>query len=177
VNALAPPDRAALQLHLAAPDFRCGQIEGRWRLSRVEWPYVVIVISAAPRSNAPEEYAFRFRCDGYPITPVTGQPWDEATNQPLASHRWPGGHQVVPSVFRPDWMGGICLYLPADRQSIVGHENWRTEYPYRLWQPARGILCYIEQVHDLLHSTDYMGTRGAEAATSMAPPPLRAGHG
>lgn len=160
MNAVLPPDRAALQFHLAGPEFRCGEMEGRWRLLGLEWPCVRIAVAAAPRPGAPSEYAFRFTCDGYPVNPVSAQPWDEQGMRPLEGRRWPGGRGVVPSVFRPDWQMGHCLYLPADRLSIVGHPNWRVQHPSRLWRPERGIVCYLEQIHDLLASSDYTGLRG-----------------
>ena len=36
---------------------------------------------------------------------------------------------MVSAVFRPDWKHGQCLYLPCDRMSIEGHDNWRTNIP------------------------------------------------
>jgi hypothetical protein len=114
-----------------------------------------------PRSNSPNEYVFRFECSGYRQTPATAQPWDLVSNGPLPAVRWPTGRTIVPSVFRPDWKCGHCLYLPCDRLSIMGHVQWPNQYPSRLWQPERGIICYLEQIHELLNQTDYTGVRGA----------------
>jgi hypothetical protein len=160
VNAILSPDRLALEFHLAGSEFRCGEMEGRWRFLALQWPWARIAVTAAPRPGAPSEYAFRFTCDGYPVNPVVGQLWDEADMRPLEARLWPGGRGVVQSVFRPEWLMGICLYLPADRLSINGHPNWRSEHPSRLWRPERGITCYLEQIHDLLDSSDYTGLRG-----------------
>ena len=74
---------------------------------------------------------------------------------------WPRGKLILPSVFRPEWQGGSCLYLPCDRISMNGHDVWVKQHPYRLWQPARGIICYLEQVHDLLNQDDYTGAVAA----------------
>lgn len=156
-----PPDRALLERDLGAPELRCAELEGRWRQIGGAWPYVVFGVSAAARPGQPTEYALRFECSGYPQAPVTGQPWDAAADAPLPFPRWPNGRWIVPSVFRPDWKGGGCLYLPCDRQSIEGHAQWSSDHPARLWNPARGIVCYLEQVHELLHSNDYTGARGA----------------
>lgn len=156
-----PPDQQLLDLDLAAVDFRCGEIEGRWRHVRTAWPYVVIAVSAAERSGAPTEFGFRFECAGYRQTAVTAQPWDIDANAPLPASRWPAGRSIIPSVFRPDWKNGLCLYLPCDRLSIEGHDQWRHEHPSRLWQPARGIICYLEQLYDLLSQSDYTGARSA----------------
>jgi hypothetical protein len=155
-----PPDRLLLETDLAAPEFRCGQIKGKWRHVSTVWPFSFFVVSAAERPNAPTEYAFRFECTGYRQVPVTAQPWDLNANARLPPARWPTGRHLVPSVFRPEWLGGQCLYLPCDRMSINGHPNWLHEHPNRLWQPERGIICYLEQLYDLLNQSDYSGIRG-----------------
>lgn len=155
-----PPDLQLLEADLAAPEFRCGAIEGRWRHVATSWPHAVIAVSAPNRPNAPNEYAFRFECSGYRQTAVTAQPWDLAAGTPLAAPRWPTGPSIVASVFRPTWKQGICLYLPCDRMAIEGHDNWRDQHPSRLWQPARGIICYLEQLYDLFHQSDYSGVVG-----------------
>lgn len=161
MNIAVAPDRLLLEQDLAAPEFRCGEIEGRWRQLSLDWPHVVIAVAAAPRPNSPSEYAFRFECTGYRQRPATAQPWSLTTPSPLPLNRWPTGRSILPSVFRPEWKGGQCLYLPCDRVSIEGHDNWRSEHPSRLWQPARGIICYLEQLHDLLNQDDYTGARSA----------------
>ena len=157
----APPDRLLLEGDLAAPEFRCGQFEGRWRHTSTTWPHVIIAITAAERPNSPKEFGFRFECTGYRQCPATAQPWDIVTNSALEGPRWPKGKSIVPSVFRPDWKHGTCLYLPCDRISIEGHDKWRTEHPSRLWQPERGIICYLEQIYELLNQSDYTGVAGA----------------
>ncbi len=91
---------------------------------------------------------------------MTGQPWDLEADGPLPASRWPAGSSVVASVFRPEWKQGQCLYLPCDRLSIEGHDNWRNEHPSRLWQPSRGIICYLEQIYELLNQGDYSGVVG-----------------
>jgi len=151
------PGQLLLEQDLAAAAFRRGEIEGRWRHVVTTWPHAMITVSAEPRPGAPSEYAFRFECTGYRQAPATAQPWDLGTNQPLAPTRWPTGRSIVPSVFRPQWKDGKCLYLPCDRMSIEGHANWQQEYPSRVWNPIRGIVCYLEQVYDLLNSRDYTG--------------------
>ncbi len=111
--------------------------------------------------NSPDEYGFRFECSGYRQTPATAQPWDVQADTPLPFGRWPIGKSILPSIFRPDWKGGQCLYLPCDRLSLEGHDNWRNEHPSRLWQPRRGIISYLEQLYDLFHQGDYSGVRSA----------------
>jgi hypothetical protein len=161
MNAPVPPDKLMLEQDLVAPAFRCGAVEGRWRHIATDWPYVVIAVSADARAGAPAEYAFRFECTGYRQRAPTSQPWDVEGNCALAASNWPNGKLIVPSVFRPDWKNGECLYLPCDRRSLEGHDDWHHKYPSRLWQPQRGIVCYLEQVYDLLNQSDYTGLRSA----------------
>jgi hypothetical protein len=66
-------------------------------------------------------------------------------------------------VFRPDWKQGTALYLPCDRVSREGHDNWRTETPTMIWRPERGIMQYLEIVHELLNCGDYQPAAGAAA--------------
>ena len=159
--AASRPDQALVERDLSLPEFRRGQIELRWRHVDTKWPYVVIAVSAAQRLSAPAEYGFRFECVGYPQVPATAQPWDLSTDAPLALSRWPTGRSIVTSVFRTNWKDGKCLYIPCDRMALEGHVGWPNEYPGRLWNPSRGILCYLEQLHDLLNQNDYTGVSGS----------------
>ena len=154
---LQPPDERTLRLHLESGRFRAGAVAGRWRVVSCDWPYVVIGVKA--RDGI--EYGFRFHCADYPHTAVTSQPWDIENQSRLPSDRWPTGQKRVSHAFNPDWKKGACLYLPCDRQSIEGHENWRNEHPALLWDPKKGICKYLGIIHELLNSTDYGGHRGA----------------
>lgn len=155
------PDRLLIEQDLTAPEFRCGVLEGRWRHVGTSWPHSIVAVSAPERPNSPQEFGFRFELSGYRLNPPIGQPWDIDANTPLPAPRWPNGKAMVPSVFRPTWKQGQCLYLPCDRMSIEGHDNWRTEHPSRLWQPSRGIVCYLEQIYELLNQSDYTGVVAA----------------
>ena len=154
---LQPPDQRMLRLHLESGRFRAGVVAGRWRLVSLEWPHVVIGVKA--RDGI--EYGFRFHCADYPHTAVTAQPWDIENDSRLPAEQWPTGQKRVSYAFNPGWHNGTCLYLPCDRQSIEGHENWRNEYPALLWDPKKGICKYLGIIHELLNSTDYGGHRGS----------------
>lgn len=146
------PDERALRADVAKPAFRLAEAEGRWRLVEISWPFFFVAVSAAEAT----ECLLRLNCAGYPQTPPTGGPWDAQTNGVLAANRWPkskGGR--VATVFRPDWKAGTALYLPCDRESITGHDNWRHELPSKIWRPADGINQYLELVHELLKCPDY----------------------
>ena len=147
------PDERVLLGDLAKAPFRLGQAEGRWRLLSVAWPYALVAVTAKDG----HEYILRFNCTGYPQTPPTAGLWNAEQNVILAFNKWPrnqGGR--VGSVFRTDWKNGTALYLPCDRESIAGHDNWRTEMPSKIWRPSEGIVQYLELVHELLHCRDYV---------------------
>ena len=154
------PDERAFEADVAKAAFRLGQAEGRWRLISVVWPFTFLGVVA----KDDREYVLRLNCAGYPQTAPTGGPWDISTNAILAFHLWPQGQGGrVSAVFRTDWKDGSALYLPCDRESLVGHENWRVEMPSKIWRPADGIVQYLELVHELLHSRDYAAHPGSPA--------------
>ena len=149
---MSAPDQRAFEVHVAKPAFRLAEIEGRWRLVEIAWPFVLIAVTAKDQ----RKYVLRFNCSDYPHTPPTGGPWDSSRNAVLAFDLWPRGHGGrVSAVFRTDWKSGTALYLPCDRKSFAGHENWRDEIPSKIWRPKDGIVQYLELVHDLLNCRDY----------------------
>ena len=146
------PDQRAFEADVAKAAFRLGVVEGRWGLIETAWPYAFTAVTAWDGC----EYVLRLNCAGYPQVPPTGGPWDVIRNEVLAFDRWPRGRGGrVSAVFRTDWKGGTALYLPCDRESIAGHENWRHEMPSKVWRPAGGIVQYLEVVHALLQCGDY----------------------
>lgn len=146
------PDERALRADLESGRFLAGEAGKRWRLVAVDWPGVQIGITA--RDN--REFVLRFDCSGYPQNPPTARPWSAEKNAPLDVSLWPKGGARIAAVFNPNWKSGIALYLPCDRTAIEGHDNWRNEYPSKIWNPAKGITQYLEIVHELLQSRDYV---------------------
>jgi len=154
------PDEKALRAHLAKAPFRAGAADGRWRLIDIAWLLVFIAVTAKDG----REYVLRFNASGFPAAPPTAGPWDMTANAVLAFDLWPrskGGR--LGAVFNPNWKGGTALYLPCDRESIAGHDNWRHELPSKIWRPAAGINQYLELVHELLNCADYCAPLGAAA--------------
>ena len=151
------PEEAVFRAHLDGGAFRLGVAGRRWRLVSVTWPYPVFAVRAADGV----EYGLRFDCSGYPRSPATARPWDLERDAPLAPNLWPAGRSRIPLAFNPQWKNGSCLYLPCDRNSIDGHDNWRHEHPSLLWDPNLGIVRYLRVVHDLLNSGDYGGRSAA----------------
>jgi hypothetical protein len=146
------PDQRAFHADVAKAAFRLGEIEGRWRLIVVAWPFSFIGLAARDG----REYVLRLNCTGYPQAAPTGGPWDISTDRILAFDLWPRGRGGrVSAVFRTDWKGGTALYLPCDRESLAGHDNWRRDMPSKMWRPADGIVHYLEIIHELLQSRDY----------------------
>ncbi len=146
------PDQRAFEADVAKAAFRLGQSEGRWKLISLNWPFAFFGILAKDG----QEYVLRLNCAGYPQAAPTGGPWDMKTGKVLAFDLWPRGQGGrVSAVFRTDWKSGTALYLPCDRESVVGHDNWRREMPSKIWHPAEGIVQYLELVHELLQSRDY----------------------
>jgi len=151
------PDERMLRLHLEAGRFRSGVAQGWWRFVSLNWPHLVVGIAA--RDGA--EYGFRFQCTDYPRSAVSGRLWDLESDAPLAIDRWPPGTGRFSLAFNPGWMNGTSIYLPCDHQAINGHDNWRSQHPALLWDPAKGICKYLGILHELLNSRDYGGRRAA----------------
>lgn len=152
------PDENAFRADVSRAEFRLGEVEGRWRLITIAWPHAIIAVTAADG----REVVLRFQCSGFPATLPTAGPWDVERNAPLAHDRWPkskGGR--LGSVFNPGWKQGTALYLPCDREAIEGHDGWRTQMPSKIWRPADGIVQYLELVHELLNSRDYVRASAA----------------
>lgn len=146
------PDQRALRADVTKATFRLGEVEERWRLLDERWPYVFIGVFARDTRM----HVLRMDCTGYPQNPPTAGPWDMDRDDVLAFNLWPQGQGGrVTAVFRTDWKGGTALYAPCDRQSIAGHDNWKNEMPSKIWRPERGIVQYLEFVHELLHCSDY----------------------
>lgn len=152
-----PPDERLLRLHLESGRFRSGAALGWWRFVSLEWPHLVIGIKARDGT----EYGFRFQCTDYPRTAVSGRLWDPEADTPLPTAQWPRGTGRFSLAFNPGWKDGTSIYLPCDRQAIDGHDNWRSEHPTLLWDPAKGICKYLGILHELLNSRDYGGRHAA----------------
>lgn len=157
---MSTPDERALRADVARPAFRLAEAEKRWRLIKIGWPYVFIEVVAQDGRYFP----LRFNCSGYPEAAPTAGPWDLEADAVLPFNRWPGNKGGrVKTVFRTDWKDGTALYLPCDRVSREGHDNWRNELPSKLWRPSAGIQQYMELVHELLNCSDYSAPVGAAA--------------
>lgn len=144
-------DEWAFRCHAERPDFLVGVAKMQWRLVQLDWPRAIIAITARDG----REWGFGFLLDGYPASLPNARPWNLATNAPLAGPDWPKGTGRVAAAFNAAW-NQAALYLPCDRLALPGHDQWRLEHPDKLWQPQRGIIHYLEIIHDLLASHQYL---------------------
>lgn len=137
----------ALEAHLSSGRFIAGVARGRWRLVALSWPQAFIEVFDREGCAV----CIRFECTGYPGCAPQGTPWDNVKQQQLPNNLWPKGGRVS-QVFNPGWKNGTSLYLPCDRESIAGHDHWHSEHPHLIWRPSRGLLQYIEAIHEILQS-------------------------
>jgi hypothetical protein len=155
------PEESVFRGHIERGPFQSGVARGRWRLISIEWPFSIIAVAAAHRSNGPAEYFLRFDLTNYPQWAPTACPWNVECGAPLEASMRPHGKSRVDKAFRTDWKKGVALYLPCDREAIEGHDAWRTQHPSMLWNPNGDITQYLKIVYDLLNSNDYTGPRGS----------------
>lgn len=139
-------EEEVLRDHLRSAPFLSGEDEGRWQLREICWPYVLVDLLA----YGDERFTLRVRCDGYPGQAPTGTFWDATSNAPLAPTQWPRSRTNCGQALRTDWQGGTALYIPCDRQSISGHDQWAQLYPAWLWDPSVGLTRYLTVVSTLL---------------------------
>lgn len=140
-------DERAFREHVERPDFQLGEARGQWRSLRIHWPTADIAV----RARDGTEWGFKFLLDGYPARLPNARPCDLTNGAPLPPAQWPTGTGRFAAVFNAGW-NAAALYLPCDRLALPGHDNWRVELPELLWPPARGIIHYLEILHDLLNS-------------------------
>lgn len=143
------PDKIALCAELDSARFLSGEDKGQWRFRDLQWPHLYVSIVARDGCS----FTLRLNCAGYPSVPPTGTFWDMEKNAKLDFGKWPKGGERISHAFKPDWKNGDALYIPCDRESIVGHDGWIAQYPQMIWNPARGIILYLAVVHDILQSS------------------------
>ncbi len=146
------PDEQALRADLSSAPFLSGEDRGRWKFHKLEWPYLYVDIIARDGKS----FTLRLECSGYPASPPTGTFWDLPAGCRLAFDKWPAGGERIQMAFKPGWKDGNALYIPCDRESIIGHDAWVSQYPQMIWNPTRGITMYLGIVHNLLQSRDYV---------------------
>lgn len=144
------PDAIALRQFFDSARFRSGVCRGKWRLVKLEFPIALVEV----RCPDGRWLGMRFECTGYPHSLPNGVPWDCGAGTRLTDERWPRGQRISP-VFNPGWKGGNALYIPCDRESIIGHDQWLQDHPELVWDPSRGLEVYLEGILSVLDSPDF----------------------
>jgi hypothetical protein len=150
-DATFAPAEAALLAHLEEAPFLMGAMNGRWQLRSIAWPIVFFDVRARDR----RDYTLRLDCTGYPQAP-TGAFWDVSGGTWLPAPRWPRTGPRFGVALRSDWQGGTALYVPCDRASLPGHEQWLQLHPAWAWDPKAGVSRYLNVVWTMLNGDDYV---------------------
>lgn len=146
------PDEQSLRADLTSARFLSGEDRNRWQFKKLAWPHLYVNVTARDR----REFTLRLDCGGFPSSAPTGTFWNLTSNSRLAFEEWPRGGERIQLAFKPGWKNGDALYIPCDRESFAGHDAWMSQYPQLIWKPAKGISHYLEVVHELLQSRDYV---------------------
>lgn len=149
-DATVVTEQTVIETHLDSAPFLTGQMNGRWLLRAIAWPHVLFDVFA--RDGQP--YTLRLDCTSYPQMP-TGSFWSVEQGSWLLAPRWPRAGARFGAALRTDWQGGTALYIPCDRRSIAGHEQWLQLHPAWAWDPRIGVARYLEVVWTLLNGDDY----------------------
>ncbi|WP_312563955.1 hypothetical protein [Diaphorobacter sp.] len=150
-DATLAPAHAALLAHLEEAPFLMGSMNGRWQLRAIAWPIAFFDV----RARDGRDYTLRLDCAGYPQAP-TGAFWDVPASTWLPGPRWPRAGSRFGAALRSDWQGGTALYVPCDRASLPGHEQWLQLHPAWAWDPKIGISRYLNVVSTMLNGEDYV---------------------
>lgn len=155
---------AMLRRHLTEAQFVSGELDGQWRLTQIEWPFVIFEVT----DRFGHAFALRLECSGYPMCAPTGTFWDRSARAMLDFRYWPRGTRSN-QAFRPDWQAGAALYLPCDRVTILAHERqWVFTAPTLMWRPELGITCYLKAVHGILQEHDLSYSKADGSACAVA---------
>lgn len=160
------PDQRLFTADLDSAEFRAGALKAYWgfagtgvRPERPEWPVRILWVQSAVREGAPDRFFLRLDLEGYRTASPTGTFWDLNTGAALVAEKRPKGKKDsrCAKVFRTDWEGGRAFYHPYDRVAATGHPQWITEQPSLIWDSNHAIVDYLEEIHSLLNSGDYLG--------------------
>lgn len=145
------PDVAALETDMAATSFELGLARGQWGVHSQIGTELILCL----RSPDGRDFALRCLCNGYPSAPPCIAAWSVERNSIALPEERPLASGQLAIVFRTDWEGGNHLYHPMERCAIQTHPNWRHELPHRVWSTHLGIVQIVEEIYELLHSSDY----------------------
>lgn len=143
------PARTRLEKDLAASEFESGVRAGMWRVVMLDWPALVVAITAGDGN----ELTMRLKVDGYPAQAPAGQPWHLQDSMLLPKELWPIS-TLTPATFPQDWSAANAgaPYVACDRRALSTHPDWATAHPGRAWNPGRTITFYLRELYRELQS-------------------------
>ena len=156
------PDERQMIADLNGAPYILGESRGRWGRPEkpvLNWPTMIFWVSAAPREKGPDRFFLGLNCEGYPVRSPTGGFCDPDKGDILAADKWPKGTNRVADVFQFGWRNGAALYHPQDRVTWDAHPQaeWRQKYASLAWTRDHTIADYLQMVHELLNSSEYIG--------------------
>lgn len=140
---------AALLEDLAGVPFQVGLANGLWSVACINDKIVTIRLNT--RNKEVPWLGLRLDVSGYRALAPQGVFWDLELDTRLPNNRWPVLQEN--QAFRPDWAGGLGLYIACDRSALVpgaGHPEWANTHLYTNWRPEVGIARYLSVVSTLL---------------------------
>lgn len=160
------PEQQTLEADLTLPAFVYGENVGRWALvvdEHIAPPQALFWIAAAARSNSPDRRYVLFDYAGYRASRLSGWFWNLEESKPATVNELPKmrsgtrGAQII----RITWSypESTHFYHPYDRYAIQKHANWINDYPDCAWDGTKTIVDYLQLIHRLLNSDDYLGSQ------------------
>jgi hypothetical protein len=144
-----PAGKIALLSHVESAPFLSGVDSGKWSLHAIEWPTLLVNVMGPGGAT----FTLRLDCDGYPQQAPSGAFWDLQKDTWLPGVQWPRSDGRGGQALRSDWRNGTALYIPCDRESISGHDQWQQLHPAWLWSPTVGIVRYLNVVWHLMNGS------------------------
>ena len=153
------PSQRLFEADLRSAEFCSGVLKEYWGVAAQDWPQVILWIRAARREGAPDRFHVALDLEGYRTAAPTGTFWDPSTETMLHAERRPKGKEGsrFAKVFRTDWKKGRAFYHPYDRVAAGSHGEWRAQQPHLVWTSDHTIVDYLEEIHFILNSDDYVG--------------------
>ena len=155
MNVLLPPDRALLEQDLAVPAIPMRRDRGPLASCRHALAPRHLRRRGAAASERAGPVRFPLRMLGLPADPGNRPAMEHWPINRCRPRSGPTGGPIVPSVFRPEWQQGQCLYLPCDRMSIDGHDQLAQPTSQPPVATRTRIICYLEQIYELFNQSDY----------------------
>jgi hypothetical protein len=156
-----------LQPIVASAEFRAGAQKGYWGLpgtdvlpEQPKWPLRILWVVAAVRAGTPTRFYLqlgpRGLSDGTSHRNLLGPGHQRTILEVTKRPKGRDGSRFA-KVFRTDWEAGRAFYHPYDRVAAKGHNKWVAEQPSLIWDSNHTIVDYLEEIHSLFNSGDYLG--------------------